>query len=331
MPRCRVGSLLEFHRYECPVKAQLMPAKTDHFFLAMRMVVRGWRNTMEKFVKGVSIGESLEVADEFSLLENKNKVFFEKTVESAVMCKVLLWVLKSAGFVKQLQDKICQEWGADCFDSESLDNFLATTLLSHWIRIQCNAFQHNFMQVIKQNATHFRKETTIDPYKTIGFGVLVSLKIAQINHSCRPNCDYYFVDDTHIVRTIDNIKKGEEIFITYERIARSMIEKEDRSLHVAKNYGFSCFCAYCNTPGIDFCDLYALEDSVDASCKQQIESQMEEASQLMFHNKVEEALAAFFRLKQQCVEKSMFWTASEIDERIDECFGLLGTKTFVRL
>jgi len=329
--RCRVGSLLEFHRYECPVKAQLMPLKTDHYFLAMRMVIRGWKNTIEKYVKGVSIGESLKVADEFTLLENRSKLSFEKIIDAAVMGKVFLWILKLAGFVNQLQAKIRQEYGADFLDNESLDHFLATTLLSHWIRIQCNAFQHNFMQVIKQKPSHFQKEATIEPYKPIGFGVLVSLKIAQINHSCRPNCDYYFVDDTQIVRTIDHIKKGEEIFITYERIARSMIEKEDRSPHVAKNYGFACFCAYCNTPGIDFCDLYALEDLVDASDKQLIESQMEETSQLMFRSKVEEALAGYFQLKQVCIEKSMFWTASEIDERIDDCFGLLGTKIFVVL
>ena len=52
------------------------------------------------------------------------------------------------------------QWGADDFDLERLDHFLASTLLSHWIRIQCNAFQHNFMQVIKQPATHFRKVST---------------------------------------------------------------------------------------------------------------------------------------------------------------------------
>ena len=46
-------------------------------------------------------------------------------------------------------------------------------------------------------------------------------------------------------------------------------------------------------------------------------------------NLVQEALQLLFRLKQRCVEKSMFWTASEIDERIDDCFGLKGTKIFV--
>lgn len=306
-----------------------MTLKTDHFYLAMRMLIRGWQNAIHKFQTGNSVGESMGMADEFSLLENKDKLSFEKTIEAAVMSKVYLWILKAAGFVDQIQDKIRQEYGVENLDVEKLDHFLASTLLSHWIRIQCNAFQHNFMQVIKHNPNHYRKETTIEPYKPVGFGVLLSLKIAQINHSCRPNCDYYFVDDTHIIRTIDHVKKGEEIFITYERIARSMIEKEDRSPHVAKNYGFSCFCSYCNTPGIDFCELYALEDKVDASTKQQIEAQIEEATQIMFRNKVEEALTAFFRLKQMCVEKSMFWTSSEIDERIDECFGLLGTKIYV--
>ena len=50
---------------------------------------------------------------------------------------------------------------------------------------------------------------------------------------------------------------------------------------------FACFCAYCNTPGIDFCELYALEEQVDPSVKRQIEADMEEASQLVFHSKIE--------------------------------------------
>ena len=54
----------------------------------------------------MSIGESSEMADEFSLVENRGKLSFEKTVEAAVRCKVFLWVLKSAGFVQRLQEQI---------------------------------------------------------------------------------------------------------------------------------------------------------------------------------------------------------------------------------
>ena len=54
----------------------------------------------------MSIGESLEMADEFSLVENRGKLSFEKTVEAAVRCKVFLWVLKAAGFVHRLQEQI---------------------------------------------------------------------------------------------------------------------------------------------------------------------------------------------------------------------------------
>lgn len=329
---CREKSMREFHEYECPTKLQLSPLKTDHFYLAMRMVIRGWDNALHKYLKGVSIGESIGMADEFSLMENRGKLSFEKTIDAAVMTKVFLWVLKSTGFVQGLQGQIAlkgSEMAPHPSEYESLDHFLATTILSHWIRIQCNAFQHNFLQVIQQNPNHYRKQVEIEPYKPLGFGVMVSLKIAQMNHSCRPNCDYYFIGDLHIIRTIDFIKKGEEIFITYERLARSMVEKEDRSLHVAKNYGFGCFCTHCNTPGLDLCELYALENVADAQEKAEIEEQMDEAAILMRHTQVEEALQLLFRLKQLCAEKSMFWTASEIDERIDDCFGLKGTKIFV--
>jgi len=325
---CRERSMQDFHRYECSTKSQLSPLKTDHFYLAMRMLIRGWDNALHKYIRGISVGEALGMADEFSLMENKTKMSFEKTIEAAVMCKVYLWILKSTGFVERLQNQIEQKEAQENEYSAqyiSLDHFLATTILAHWIRIQCNAFQHNFLQVIKHNPNHYRKLPEIEPYKPIGFGVQVSLKIAQINHSCRPNCDYYFLGDLHIIRTIDHIKKGQEIFITYERIARSMVEKEDRSPHVAKNYGFACFCPYCNTPGLDFCELYAMENEASAEDKAEVELRMDEAAEHMRHNHVEEALQLLFQLKQSCIMKSMFWTASEIDERIDDCFGLLGT------
>ena len=55
------------------------------------------------------MGEALGMADEFSLMENKTKMSFEKTIEAAVMCKVYLWILKSTGFVERLQNQIEQK------------------------------------------------------------------------------------------------------------------------------------------------------------------------------------------------------------------------------
>ena len=42
----------EFHQYECYTKSQLSPLKTDHFYLALRMLIRGWDNALQKYLKG---------------------------------------------------------------------------------------------------------------------------------------------------------------------------------------------------------------------------------------------------------------------------------------
>ena len=38
---------------------------------------------------------------------------------------------------------------------------------------------------------------------------------------------------------------------------------------------------------MDFCELYALEDNAEADFKAQVEIKIEEASELMYHNRVE--------------------------------------------
>ena len=69
-------------------------------------------NALALALTGLSTGESAGVADEFTLLENKSKLCFEKMIEAGVMCKVFLWILKSTGFVKRIEDKMADKMAA---------------------------------------------------------------------------------------------------------------------------------------------------------------------------------------------------------------------------
>ena len=40
-------------------------------------------------------------------------------------------------------------------------------------------------------------------------------------------------------------------------------------------------------PGMDFCELYALEDNAEADFKAEVETKIEEASELMYQNQVQ--------------------------------------------
>ena len=73
------------------------------------------------------------------------------------------------------------------------------------------------------------------------------LSIALINNSCLPNCvDHPTLEDPNIreVRAVENIKKGEEITISYE--TNSMYEKKAvRQKKIKKHWDFDCICSRC--------------------------------------------------------------------------------------
>lgn len=328
---CRDASMRLYHRYECASMKYITSIfKADHYYMAMRMVIRGWRNLLYKLLTGSSLGEAAAAPDEFDLLENRDKISFEKFVEAGVTAKVFLWLLKAGGFVNQLVGHIAQRHEiASHQDAAELhqcvERFVGGTLLAHWVRIQCNAFQLNAQVVMKREHHPMHAEAPVYfPQKTIGFGTALFLKVSQINHSCRPNCDFYFTEKDQNVHTIEEIKEGEEIFITYERLARIFWEKEDRSLHVARHYGFHCFCKHCNTPGLDLCELYQQEESVPIETKSKMANLVDQTEHLTESLKIEEALKDLFELKKTCLEERMYWTASDVDDKISDCYGMLG-------
>ena len=66
-------------------------------------------NALALALTGRSTGELAGMADEFTLLENKSKLCFEKMIEAGVMCKVFLWILKSTGFVQRIEDEMADK------------------------------------------------------------------------------------------------------------------------------------------------------------------------------------------------------------------------------
>jgi len=61
------------------------------------------------------------------------------------------------------------------------------------------------------------------------------------NHSCKPNCEYYFQEGSMYFISTETIKQGQEIFVTYIDNTKSYEERK-KSLQV---YEFSCNCILC--------------------------------------------------------------------------------------
>jgi hypothetical protein len=63
------------------------------------------------------------------------------------------------------------------------------------------------------------------------------------NHSCYPNVSFKESDGYMIFKTIRDIRKGEELYISY--INTTNMNTKERQNHLLKNYGFICECIKC--------------------------------------------------------------------------------------
>ena len=71
--------------------------------------------------------------------------------------------------------------------------------------------------------------------------------ISRINHSCRPNTQHTWnrSAEREIIHAIRDIKKGEEITISYSLGGPS----QSRRQHLKENFGFDCTCDLCSLTG----------------------------------------------------------------------------------
>jgi len=207
--------------------------------------------------------------------------------------------------------------------SKKLEIHIATTIMEHIMRIKCNCFELNTSLVWERRAP-----TEAPKYQQNGItpvGTVLFLKTSQINHSCKPNCDFFFTGDTQNVRTIDRIKKGEELFITYERVGKSMPDREDRIPHLMRSFGFECFCNFCRGPKDE--DLInQSEDDCDVNPRviRELDELFESAESELESLKLDKAERRLFAAKALAKKHHQHRRVFEIDDMLNLCFGLSG-------
>ena len=81
---------------------------------------------------------------------------------------------------------------------------------------------------------------------TNGFHNGVCLKMSRFNHSCQPNAQYFWNEDTNTrdMRTLKKIKQGEEITVSY--INSLVFSREERYAYLKDRYNFDCRCEDCD-------------------------------------------------------------------------------------
>ena len=84
---------------------------------------------------------------------------------------------------------------------------------------------------------------------TNGFHNGVCLKMSRFNHSCQPNAQYFWNEDTNTrdVRALRDINQGEEITFTYSPdIAGSIGSRKERRARLKEDFNFDCNCNACD-------------------------------------------------------------------------------------
>lgn len=75
----------------------------------------------------------------------------------------------------------------------------------------------------------------------------LSPTVARFNHSCLPNALFEWREDKQVVLAACDIKKGEEIFVSYLGSACWHCETKERQELFVTRFGFSCACSLCAT------------------------------------------------------------------------------------
>ena len=75
----------------------------------------------------------------------------------------------------------------------------------------------------------------------------ISIKASRINHSCQPNAAYICIEGQNQIGAILDIKKGEEITISYhDEYDYGMRKSEYRQANLFMGWYFLCSCDLCN-------------------------------------------------------------------------------------
>lgn len=350
---CKEAALKDYHLWECHYMKRLQ-SNFRHYTMALRMVLCNWNQFLKRFIWGERLDSGLypNEPDEYELITNFESLSKKQCLEFALIAKTLMYILKAGGFIERLREEAVEmknnlliQLGkttrqdelsnllksivtyqllfADEKLNKKLEIFLATTLMEHIMRIKCNCFELNSSLVWERRVP--REAPTYQQNGVTPVGTVLFLKTSQLNHSCKPNCDFFFTGDTQNVRTIDRIRKGDELFITYERVGKSMPDREDRIPHLMRSFGFECFCDFCRGSETD--DIaHQAEDDCDVSPRivRELDELMESVECDIELLKLERAERRLFAAKALAKKHRQYRRIFEIDDSLNLCFGLSG-------
>ena len=118
--------------------------------------------------------------------------------------------------------------------------------------IEANFNAYRFKNLLlKEYRSFTESEIHLLAYKSafnsicVGEQVGLFLYFCLINHSCAPNTCVYFNDEVMLIVAKENIKKGEEVFVSYVPLSLNKLQRKEK----LKLYDFECKCDRCEELG----------------------------------------------------------------------------------
>ncbi|GJQ79653.1 hypothetical protein Trydic_g5809 [Trypoxylus dichotomus] len=188
------------------------------------------------YLKSLAINDDIEntsvnykLVDELLMnLENN-----ENIVEFLVLTVALVHYFETqTDFFDWLRDKV------DLESDQNLKLFFGSCVLRKIGQFACNASVIEHWDVEKYKYV---------PQEKVSIATGLYPAVSMMNHSCKSNVSMYYINDVVVVKAIEDIAKGEELYNCYHVSYRSAT-KEIRQSFLYTQYCFRCLCNICSNP-----------------------------------------------------------------------------------
>ncbi|KAL7630319.1 UNVERIFIED_CONTAM: hypothetical protein RMT77_019533 [Armadillidium vulgare] len=159
----------------------------------------------------------------FNLVTDAHKRSYDNLFDRTLIAVYLNQCLKEVNFFKE-----------DNLSSED-EIYVASLILRHIQNSICNT-ENIFEYITKENSSD------ITSYDCLGWGIYPTSSL--INHSCNPNVFKYNVGKDQIVRAVNIIRNGEQLFCNYSHVF-DVQKKKFRRKFLENQFMFHCECIAC--------------------------------------------------------------------------------------
>jgi len=272
--KCLEEARAEFHQFECPFIKGLFTLKIIP--LSLRMLLRGWRNIMYHFlyINGMTPRVPKprpKVPTEEGLTYDMKVVPGRHCYQHAIAAKLVLEMAKQSGLLALVRQQAVlmavegefELEGCEHLLGEHLEDFLKCVIFVNIHKIKFNSFEiHEYQVKEKEDSLPSVEDKlfSVVDYQRVGAAMYPST--SQINHSCRPNANFFFRNHHIVVKSNQKIEKGEQVFISYGPTVMSVRDIRKRRRELMANYGFLCRCPNCSENDEDG-EEEDLEDDVE--------------------------------------------------------------------